>query len=88
MMTTDETQAAWQCPKDATAMQPLGRRSGAWRCPQCRAVFLDTEAMRRGRGQRPPRWAPVVTSVVASLVATFIVRRLRHHTTAPRQAST
>lgn len=45
----DETQAAWESPKDGTAMQPLGQRSGAWRCPVCKGMFMDTKAMRRGR---------------------------------------
>jgi tRNA(Ile2) C34 agmatinyltransferase TiaS len=58
---TDETGKAWQCPKDGTVMQPLGRRSRAWRCPTCKGIFMDTEAMRRGR---PPKWSPVLTSVV------------------------
>lgn len=74
---TDQAEKAWACPKDGTEMAPVGRRSGAWRCPVCKAVFFDTEAMRRGRGGRPPQWAPVVTSVVVSLLATFVVRRLR-----------
>lgn len=75
---TDETATPWLCPKDATAMEPMGRRGrgGAWRCPTCRGVFLDVEAMRRGRRGRPPKWAPVVTSVLMSLLATFVVRRL------------
>ena len=74
---TDETRTAWQCPKDGNVMQPLGRRSGAWRCPECRGVFIDTEAMRSKRGGRPPKWSPVVTSVLMSLLATFVVRRIR-----------
>ena len=78
---TDETETAWKCPKDGAAMRPLGRRSGAWRCPGCRGIFIDTEAMRRGR---PPKWAPVVTSVLMSLLATFVVRRLRRR---PRKQS-
>jgi hypothetical protein len=76
----DEMPTAWQCPKDATVMEPIGRRgrsSGAWRCPQCGAIFFDTAAMRRGRGGRPPMWSPVVTSVLVSLLVTFIVRRLK-----------
>lgn len=78
---TDETTTAWVCPKDGTAMEPMGRRSrrAAWRCPTCRSIFVDTEAMRRGRTGHKPWWAPVVTSVLASLVATFVVRRLRRH---------
>ena len=75
----DETKAAWQCPKDGTAMQPMGRRAGAWRCPQCRSVFINTEALRGGRGERPPMWAPVLMSVLASLLARFVVRRLVRH---------
>jgi hypothetical protein len=73
---TDDTQTTWNCPRDGTVMQPLGRpgRGGAWRCPMCRAIFLDTEAMRQGR---PPWWAPVVTSVLVSLLATVVARRLR-----------
>jgi hypothetical protein len=71
---TDETQTAWKCPKDGTVMQPLGRRSGAWRCPSCKGVFMDTEAIRRGRA---PKWSPVLTSILVSLLATVVVRRLR-----------
>jgi hypothetical protein len=39
---TDETGKAWQCPKDGMVMQPLGRRSGAWRCATCKGIFMDT----------------------------------------------
>ena len=80
---TDETETAWKCPKDGTVMQPLGRRSGAWRCPTCKGIFMDTEAMRRGR---PPKWAPVVTSVLVSLLATAVARRLRRRP--PKQSPT
>ena len=75
---SDETQAAWMCPKDGAAMQPLGRRGrgGAWRCPTCRGIFIDTGAMRRGRGQ-PPKWSPILTSVLVSLLAVVVARRLR-----------
>jgi hypothetical protein len=77
-MVTDKTETKWQCPKDGAAMQQMGRRSGAWRCPDCRGVFIDTAAaMPRGRGARPPWWALVVTSVLMSLLATFAIRRLR-----------
>jgi hypothetical protein len=72
---TDETKTAWACPKDGTGMAPLGRRSGAWRCPACKAVFLDVEAMRRGRREKPPAWVPVVVSVTMSILATVIARR-------------
>lgn len=71
---TDKT-TAWQCPKDGAAMAPMGRRTGAWRCPDCRGIFLDTEAMRLGRAGRPPVWSPVLMSVLA----TVVVRRLRRH---------
>ncbi|MDR3545133.1 MAG: zf-TFIIB domain-containing protein [Candidatus Limnocylindrales bacterium] len=76
---TDETTTAWQCPKDGAVMQPMGRRGrgGAWRCPACGAIFIDPEAMRRGRAGSPPWWVPVVTSIAVSLLATFVVRRLR-----------
>jgi Transcription factor zinc-finger len=72
----DENETTWKCPKDGAVMQPLGRRGrgGAWRCPMCRAIFLDTEAMQQGR---PPWWGPVVTSVLVSLLATVVARRLR-----------
>jgi hypothetical protein len=75
---TDETVTAWACPKDATAMEPMGRRGrgGAYRCPTCRGVFLDVEAMRSGRKGQPPKWAPFVMSVVMSLLATFVIRRM------------
>jgi predicted RNA-binding Zn-ribbon protein involved in translation (DUF1610 family) len=78
---TEETATTWQCPKDGTVMQARGRRSGAWRCPTCRGMFMDTETMRQ---RRPPKWAPVVTSVLVSLSATVVVRRLRRR---PRKQS-
>ena len=72
---TDVAEKAWACPKDGMEMAPVGRRSGAWRCPACKAVFLDTEAMRRGRPQKPPAWVPVVMSVTMSVLATVLARR-------------
>jgi Transcription factor zinc-finger len=77
---TDETGKAWQCPKDGTAMQPLGRRSRAWRCPTCKGMFIDNGAMRRGR---PPKWSPILTSILMSLLARAVVRHLRRHS--PKQ---
>ena len=74
---TDETTTEWQCPKDGATMQPLGRRSGTWRCPTCQGIFIDTGAMRRGRAGKPAWWLPVVTSIAMSLLATFEARRLR-----------
>ncbi|MCU0294347.1 MAG: zf-TFIIB domain-containing protein [Thermoanaerobaculaceae bacterium] len=74
---TEEKKTAWPCPKDGAAMQPMARGDGVRRCPECRSVFIDPEAMRRGGGARPPKWSPVVTSVLMSLLATFVVRRLR-----------
>lgn len=73
-----ETASAWACPKDATAMEPMGRRGrgGAYRCPTCKGVFLDVEAMRSGRKGQPPKWAPMVTSIVMSIVMTMLIRRL------------
>jgi hypothetical protein len=71
---SNETKTAWQCPKDGTAMTPLGPRSGAWRCPTCKGMFMDTEAMRRGR---PSKWSPILTSILMSLVARAVVRRMR-----------
>jgi hypothetical protein len=58
-------------------MAPMARGDGVRRCPKCRSVFIDPEAMRRAGGGRPPKWSPVVTSVLMSLLATFVVRRLR-----------
>jgi hypothetical protein len=58
-------------------MQPMARGDGVRRCPECRAVFIDPEALRRRRSGQPPQWSPVVTSVLVSLLATFVVRRLR-----------
>ena len=71
---TDETQKEWKCPKDGTVMQPQGRHSGAWRCPTCKGIFIDTEAMRQ---RRPPTWSPVLMSVLMSVLATVVARRLR-----------
>ena len=75
---TDETGEAWQCPKDGTVMQPLGRRSRAWRCPTCKGMFIDTGNVRRGR---PAKWSPILTSVVMSLLARAVVRHLRRRST-------
>jgi Transcription factor zinc-finger len=74
----DKTGEPWQCPKDGTVMQPLGRRSRAWRCPTCRGMFIDTGAMRRGR---PPKLSPILTSVLMSLLARAVVRHLRRRST-------
>jgi hypothetical protein len=82
-MTTDEAKGALACPKDGRTMEPVGRRGrgGAYRCPACKGVFLDTEAMRRGRGGSPPAWARVAMSVLLSVLMsvgmTLLVRRLR-----------
>lgn len=78
---TNEARSAMACPKDGTSMEPLGRRrrgrGGAYRCPECKSIFLDVEAMRRGRTGQPPMWAPVVMSVLMSVGMTLLVRRLR-----------
>ena len=71
---TDVAHTAWKCPKDGTAMQALGRRSRAWRCPACKSMFIDTGAVRRGR---PSKWSPILTSILVSLLARAVVRRLR-----------
>lgn len=73
---TDQAQKAWTCPKDGTEMAPMGRRSGAWRCPTCKAVFIDVEAMRRGRDGKPPVWARVVMNVAVAAIVTVMARRL------------
>jgi hypothetical protein len=73
---TDQSQAAMPCPKDGAAMRQMGRRGGAWRCPDCRSIFIDTEAMRRGRSQRPPAWFPLLVSVVATMLVCRVARRL------------
>jgi hypothetical protein len=82
---TDQTTTGWACPKDGTPMEPMGRRGRgmARRCPTCRGVFLDVEAMRSGRQGQPPRWAPVVSSILISLVMSAVVRRLRRRRKEP-----
>ena len=72
---TDEAQKAWTCPKDGTEMAPMGRRSGAWRCPTCKAVFIDVEAMRRGPMGKQPVWARVVLNVAIAVIVTVVARR-------------
>ena len=71
---TEENVTARKCPKDGTVTQPLGRRSGTWRCPDRSRHLLDTGARRQGR---LPWWAPVVTRIAMSLLAIFVARRLR-----------
>jgi len=75
----DEARSVLACPKDGTSMAPVGRRrrDGAYRCPECKSIFLDVQAMRRGKAGQPPMWAPVVMSVLMSLGMTLLVRRLR-----------
>jgi len=86
---TTESPTAMTCPKDGTAMAPLGRRGrgGAYRCPVCKSVFLDVEAMRHGRSRQQMSVAPLVMSIAMSLLVTAVVRRLRRRhapaTTAP-----
>jgi len=77
---TMESPSAMTFPKDGTAMAPLGRRGrgGAYRCPDCKSVFLDVEAMRHGRSRQQMTWAPLVMSIAMSLFMTALVRRLRH----------
>ena len=77
---TMESPTAMTCPKDGTAMAARGRsgRGGAYRCPMCKSVFLDVEAMRHGRSRRQMTWAPLVMSIAMSVVMTALVRRLRH----------
>jgi hypothetical protein len=65
------------CPKDATAMKPIGRRASAWRCPTCQGVFIDTTAMRQGRTGRRPRLGRTVMNVLVVVAVTRLVRRLR-----------
>jgi len=72
---TDETPTAWPCPKDGTAMAQMGRRTSAWRCPTCRGIFIDTEAMRRMRG-RPAGGSQVLMAVFWSLLALVVLRRM------------
>jgi len=74
----DVTSTARQCPNDGTTLQPLGGRSGAWRCPHCKTTFADLIAVRRGRA---PKWSPVLTSILVSLLATAVVRHLRRRST-------
>ena len=78
---TDVADSVLSCPRDGTTMAPMGRRPGAWRCPECKAMFLDVRAMRRGRDGRPPMWAPVAWSIAMSILATVVVRRLRRRST-------
>lgn len=80
---TNATPAEFPCPKDGTAMVHMGRRmSGAYRCPECKSVFLDMPAMRSARADRPPIWAPIVMSILMSVGMTLLVRRLRRATRA------
>jgi hypothetical protein len=76
---TDEARRAMACPKDGTSMAPFGRRGrgGAYRCPECKSIFIDVEAMRGGRAGQPPMWAPVVMGILISVGMTLLVRRRR-----------
>ena len=77
---TTESPTTMTCPKDGTAMAAMGRsgRGGAYRCPACRSVFLDVEAMRQGRSRQQMTMAPLVMSIAISLIVTALVRRIRH----------
>lgn len=75
---TDVAGKAWACPKDGTEMEPRGswRRDIAWRCPQCKGVFLDVESMRQGRQGKSPMWAMIGRNVAMAALATVIARRV------------
>jgi hypothetical protein len=74
----DETAATWACPKDGATMAQMGRRSGAWRCPTCRGIFIDTERMRHGRRGQPSIWQTALMSLFWGWLAMKVVRRLLH----------
>ena len=74
---TEKAGTGMPCPKDASAMKPMGRRASAWRCPTCQGVFIDTTAMRRGRSGRRPRFGQIVMNVLVIVAVTRLVRRLR-----------
>jgi hypothetical protein len=80
--------AAMACPKDGTPMAAMGRRArgGAYRCLECKGVFLDIGAMRGARGAQRPWWAPLVTSLFVSVGMTMVVRRLRRRPVTPPEA--
>lgn len=82
---TVETPTEMVCPRDGTAMAPMGRRErgGAYRCPECKSIFIDAAAMRSARAAQPPMWAPFVVSLLLSLGMTLLVRRLRHRAAPP-----
>jgi hypothetical protein len=71
--------SALACPKDGTEMKPAIRRGrgNLYRCPECRGVFLNIDAVRGGRAGQPPAWASVAVSILMSLAMTLLVRRLR-----------
>jgi hypothetical protein len=72
---TESTDATFPCPRDGAAMEPGGRRSGVWRCPDCGGIFIDAGAA--GGPAGVPSWLPpVVVSVALSLVATLVARRI------------
>jgi hypothetical protein len=77
------------CPKDGSVMASMGRRGrgGAYRCPECKGVFLDIGAMRAARGAQPPWWAPVVSSLLVSIAMAMLVRRVRRGTRAHAAAA-
>jgi len=85
---TIEPASGMVCPKDGTAMAPMGRsgRGGAYRCPACKGMFLDVEAMRHGRSRQQMRVAPLVMSIAMSLLMTALVRRFRHRHAQPAAA--
>ena len=78
---TDQEEAQGQstmsCPKDGAAMRQMGRRGGAWRCPDCRSIFIDTEAMRRTRGGQPPAWLRIPVMVLTIVFVSRLARRCR-----------
>jgi hypothetical protein len=67
------------CPRDGTEMEPVGRRPGVQRCPDCGGIFIDGGTA-RGPGGVPSWLPPVVMSVVMSLAATLVARRLVRRT--------
>lgn len=73
----DPVQSELRCPKCGAAMKATSRKGPFSTCPECRGVFIDRAAMKRGGNPLRQVVMSVVLSVVASVVVSRVMRR-RH----------
>lgn len=73
----DAVQSDLRCPKCGAAMKATSRKGPLSTCPECRGVFIDRAAMKRGGNPLRQVVMSIAMSVIASVVVSRLMRR-RH----------